>query len=83
MSNILVQAAYVLAAPRPQVPHDDPGPFDTDITGWETIGNVLLFAGIIAVVVFLVKAVRKKGDDDLVDPYSVDEPSDERRSGGS
>lgn len=80
---MLVQAAYVLAGPRPRVPYDDPGPFDTDITGWETIGNFLLFVAITAVVVFLVKGVRKKGGDDPVDPYSVDEPGDEWPRGGS
>ena len=60
MPSPLVHAAYVAAPPVPRVPHDDPGPFDTNITGLETIGNILLFAAIITVVALLVKAVKKK-----------------------
>lgn len=60
---MLVHVAYVLAAPRPRVPHEDHGPFDTDITGWETIGNILLFAVIVFVVVLLVKGVKKKEEE--------------------
>lgn len=60
MPNMLVKAAYVLAQARPRVPHEEPGGFDVDITGWEMIANFILFAVIVAVVVLLVKAVRKK-----------------------
>lgn len=61
--QMLVQTAYVLAlrGPRvPGVPHEEPGGFDTAITGGEMIGNIILFAIIIAAVALLVKAVKKK-----------------------